>query len=561
MNAMKMKPIVLAGLYITTSSLVPVLASNNADKTNKKVQKPNVLFIFSDQHRADVMSGTNHPDVHTPNLDRLANQGVRFDRAYSNDAVSVPSRSSLFTGLYPRTLGILDNSHVKSTAITYCVSMQKMFQQNGYDTYAYGKRHLFDQVDEGWTEEFSDMSKESKSGYYTQWVEEAGYADQFGQDWAAEFGRYPKGNSLSHKKTPSSPMGTKTSSLPEGYTMEAFASKKTLAMLEKRKKNDKPFFCFTSFYHPHQPYTPLPKYLKRYDKTKWGKGTKFGDAIAMPATLREPAENLTPFMNNLRKNERGIWCLGKAAKDEQLYRDYIAAYYALVDEIDFWVGELINKLEETGLDENTLVIYSSDHGDFVGNHGMIEKAAAGHNIYEETIRVPLIFYWKGKLHIGANDELVQLIDIYPTLVDMLGLKTPKNMQFPLAGKSLKATLTKGEKLDRDYIITENWSQATVITKDKKLGMWLDANPRFTNRNWAKYGNMFFDRAADIHETNNVYPDVKDSKEVKKMEGYFNEFVEEISAIGKEEVMTVYAKRLNNKAKRRNNKKNKHKKNK
>lgn len=234
----------------------------------------------------------------------------------------------------------------------------------------------------------------------------------FGEDWVAEFGNYPPGNSKENTKFPTARMGTRTTRSSEEMTMEAYSTQNTLEVIRNHQKSGTPFFCFTSFYRPHQPYNPLPEYLKMYDRTKWGKGTLYNDGLKMPESLRQPAGELPPMLADLRKSKTGIWCLGLAAEDEQLYRDYIGAYYALVTEIDAHVGEIFAELEKTGLAENTIVVYASDHGDFVGAHGMIEKAVLGHNVYEETLQVPMMFYWKGKLPAGyKNNDLVGLIDI------------------------------------------------------------------------------------------------------------------------------------------------------
>jgi len=111
--------------------------------------------------------------------------------------------------------------------------------------------------------------------------------------------------------------------------------------------------------------------------------------IALPGNLREPAEQLPAMMRRWRENPNRPWCLAEAAKDERMYRNYVAYYYALVSEIDHYVGELRKTLDSLDLAEDTIVVYTSDHGDFVAGHGMAEKCALGHNVYEDTLAVPL----------------------------------------------------------------------------------------------------------------------------------------------------------------------------
>ena len=504
----------------------------------KQERKPNVLIIFSDQHRADVFGFQGHPDVKTPNLDKMAEKGVVYNRAYCQNAISVASRSSLFTGLYPRTLGYLDNTPVNNSVTRNTCPIQKMFRQNGYVTYAFGKRHLYGEIDEGWDHIKALVEKEGADNY-VKWIEEMGYAEEFGEDWAAEFGRFPDGNSLEKKVFPTAQMGTRPTKLPASMTMEAYTASHTIEMIKQYGDKDVPFFCFTSFYRPHQPYNPLPEYLKWYDASRWGKGTRENDALAMPPTLRQSPEELPPFLAEWRRKEKGIWCLGKAAKDEQLYRNYIAGYYALVSEIDFWVGEIFKALEDSGLAENTIVIYMSDHGDFVGNHGMIEKAAYGHNVYEETLRVPLIFYWKNKIVSGYKcDDLVELVDIFPTLLDLTGIRLP-HLKDRLQGKSLYNSLTKKESIKRDYIISENWSQATVVTKTHKLGIWLDPYP-LKGRDWRTWGNMLFEYASDPYEVHNRINDVSMQKIYAKLLDYFSDFERRIPQTGKVECRQYFS---------------------
>lgn len=536
----------LTNLTIALAMPFSSLATTALAQEAAKNEKVNVIFLFSDQHRADVFSYTGHPDVQTPNFDRMAQNGVVFNRAYCQDAVSAPSRNSLFTGLYPRTLGLLDNPHVESTPLKNAVSIQKTFQENGYTTYAFGKRHLYDGGDAGWDVDKSFNKGESPNDNYVKWIEEQGFAQEFGEDWAAEFGRFPNGNKLEGTKYPSAPMGTRTSKLGEMYTMEAYSALNTIETIRKHAKSNDPFFCFCSFYRPHQPYNPLPKYLDKHDRSEWGNGRNNNSSVAMPASMREPAENLPPFLANLRENENGIWCLGKAAKDEQLYREYVAAYYALVEEIDYWVGEIFEELERQGMAENTIVVYASDHGDFVARHGIIEKAAAGHNVYEETLRVPFMFTWKN--HIIQNvqvEGLVELVDIYPTLVDLAALQLPE-MQYPLEGNSIKNTLLYGAPTNKPYVVSENWSQATIITPENKLAIWLNPSPQFKDRDWRAWGDMFFNYANDPLEVDNIYTEMEGISTVKEMREYYKEFCKKYPGIGKEQRIELLNRQNKNK---------------
>jgi len=191
-----------------------------------------------------------------------------------------------------------------------------------------------------------------------------------------------------------------------------------------------------------------------YDVSAWGDGTKNGSSIWKPASLYEPKENIPPMMQSVRNGDNKVWNVNKAYADEQLWRNYIGAYYALVTEIDHCVGEILKALDEAGIEEETIVIYTSDHGDFVGNHGMVEKSAAGQNVYEDILNIPLIIRYPGNKQKGKRSaELVSLVDIYPTLVDLLGLKMPE-LKYPVQGLSFAKTLTKGKPMHREYFVSD-----------------------------------------------------------------------------------------------------------
>ena len=464
---------------------------------------PNVLLFFADQHQASCLGVEGHPDVITPNLDKLAAVGVRFTRTYCNDAICTPSRMSLMSGLNPRTLGCLDNAD-RTSIMDKVIPLAQAFKSAGYVTAAFGKRHTARGIDAGWDIQKSHLDNESHGGgSYVQWINDQGFGREFAEDWAAEFGRGPEGSPFFNTIIPTAKMGTRPSKLPEDKTMEAFTAAETIKFIQTQKTNGQPFFCWSSFYRPHQPYTPLPKYQAMYDTSKWGKGTRAKDGIKMPPSLAESVKDLPPELAQRRLSKNGIWCLELAAEDEQLYRDYLGAYYALVTEVDHHVGQVMQALEAEGLLENTIIIYTSDHGEFVGNHGLIEKSATGHNVYEDTLRVPFIISWKGKIQSGlTTDDLAQLADLYPTLMQLCGI-TPPKQPAAYAGTSLVPLLMNGQPLDRDFIVSENWSQTTIIGKRFKIGRMNDTDSTIGKRNFTGFGDMMFDRQNDPLELTNI----------------------------------------------------------
>lgn len=487
-------------------------------------KKANILLLFSDQHKASVLGCEGHSDVMTPNIDRLANEGLRFSRAYSQDAICVPSRSSMITGLYPRSIGCFSNDD-RSTMMAKATSMQKTFQANGYRTGAFGKRHIFSECDEGWDVKAGHFYSENPEDNYVSWINEQGYGSAFARDWATEFGKCPNGmdDGIDYNI---SLMSTQVSELPETMTMEAFTKTRALQFMEECHEQEQPFFCFASFYRPHQPYTPLKAYMDMYPHDQWGAGVKVGSTIRMPETLHQAVEELPPYFRDQHNGTNRVWRLDLARKDEQLYRSYIAAYYALVTEIDSHVGDIMSAIKEMGITEETIIIYTSDHGDFVGSHGMVEKCASGHNVYEDTLRVPMIIKWDGIKAKGLKrDELVELVDLYPTLVDLCGLDGSIIYQ-ELQGKTIRPLLDNSVcQPFRVSSVSENNAQITVITDRYKYGHWKIDNGE---------KDMLFDMKADPLEISNLISDDGYLEVVEKMKRYLKEFEDQIPSISVDE---------------------------
>lgn len=502
---------------------------------NSNSTKPNVILLFSDQHQKKVMGFEGHPDVITPNLDQLASESVVFDRAYATQGICVPSRSSMMTGLTVRTLGFINNGG-HTSVMDEAVSMASIFQQNGYKTYAFGKRHLRGAIDEGWDVKKGHGYNPDDDDNYVSWIERNGYAKEFAHDWAAEFGRGPRGSSEADTEIPTADLGTRISELPEEYTMEAYSAMETIKMIREHADKDTSFFCWTSFYRPHQPYNPLKKYMEMYDVSEWGEGTKNGSSIKMPENFYEPTENLPPVLQSQRNGGNKVWNMDKAFQDEQLWRNYIGGYYALVTEIDHHVGEILDALEETGQDKETIVIYTSDHGDFVGNHGMVEKCAFGQNVYEDILNIPVIIRYPGRDSEGKRiKELVTNADILPTLIDLLDLEVPE-LKYPIQGESMADVMYNNGSLDRDYVVSESWSQATVITRDYKLGIMLDPTSARKNMDYRDFGDMFFDYNTDPLEVKNRIDDPDYQEQIARLRGYFDEYVRNTPATGKNETI-------------------------
>jgi len=476
--------------------------------------RPNVLLLFSDQHNADVLGCAGHAVVKTPHLDALARRGVRFTRAYCQDGICVPSRTCMMTGLYPRTTGCLHNSDQPLRPGRFH-AIQHVLRRHGYRTGCFGKRHLphDGELATGWDRSATTINPrlDPSDENYNDWVRQRGQWDAHKRD----FGGHLKSDLASH-----------ISQVREGNRTSTYVADKTLAFLKEAKEAGKAFFCWSSFIFPHQPYTPLKRWADLYPPER----------VPLPASLNEPADRLPPILRSWRGNERQPWNLAKAAREPGIYRRYIAYYMALVSEVDHQIGRILAGLDATGLRDETVVIYAADHGDFVGGHGMVEKCAVGHNVYEETLRVPLILAWPARFRKGAvYDGLVGLLDLYPTLVDLLGLKRPADAP-ALPGRSLLGVLTDGKPIQRTYAISENWSQVTVITDRYKLGVWIDATQRA--RHWdcrGKHPDMLFDRQNDPHELTNLIGRPEHAAVEKRLRAHLAEWMKAAPDTGRREV--------------------------
>ena len=472
--------------FLKTASAGFLWPALRAASQGKEKKRPNILFLFSDQHRADVLGCEGNRIVQTPALDGLAARGTRFSRAYCQDAVCVASRTSLMCGLYSRTTGALQND--EGALLPHdgkMVPLQKLLQANGYFTGCFGKRHLPVPMSDGWNHSATTISpaQDPSDENYYDWIKARGQWAEHELDWKhGEEGAF------------AADLMCRISDVKDENRTPAYVVEKTVEFLKKSKENGSPFFCWSSFIFPHQPYVPSPKWAALYPPEK----------MPLPANWNEPVENLPPGLQNWRLNEKPPWNCGTAAKHPELYQRYIAYYYALMSEVDYSIGLILKELEALGMADDTIIVYSSDHGEFTAAHGMVEKCARFHNVYEDTLRVPLIISCPAKFRQGQVCEgLVELTDFYPTILDAADIRMPAGT-LPLAGKSLVPTLAGGATVNRQYAISENWSQISIISDRWKFAKWIDPSEKEANFDFrGKFPDMLFDRLTDPLEVNNL----------------------------------------------------------
>ncbi|MCL5271291.1 MAG: sulfatase-like hydrolase/transferase, partial [bacterium] len=236
------------GMIVAGARIAPAADSaRRSAQGGAPARRPNILILHADQHNARVLGCAGHPDVKTPNLDKLAAEGMRFERAYCQDAICVPSRTSLMTGLYPRTTGVLWNSGTDDGQVHPGVRVEPMaawFKAHGYRTGAFGRRHLWAKTaDTGWDVTCTTSNPKGDPGdteYYYDWVRQIGQWDAFDRDMTGS-SKFEL-NSLVSELTPDA-------------TQEAWASRKAIDFIRQSAAEEKPFFCWVPYLHPHQPYT------------------------------------------------------------------------------------------------------------------------------------------------------------------------------------------------------------------------------------------------------------------------------------------------------------------
>jgi iduronate 2-sulfatase len=366
-------------------------------------RRPNVLFISTDD-MSNALGCYGHPVVKTPNLDRLAARGVRFDRAYTQFALCSPSRTSLMTGLAPDTTRVYNLTKHFREVIPDVVTMSQCFQKNGYFTARVGKIYHYGNPGQIGTDGLDDAPS---------WNHKV---NPKGIDKTEE---EPKLTiHTPERKGLGSTIGFYASPAPDEAHTDGMVANETIKLLEQNK--DKPFFLAAGFYRPHCPFIAPKKYFDLYppDQIEPVKYTEGENTIAPPwAYFTTP-----PNWNMTRRQQQ----------------EALQAYYASISFVDANVGKLMDALERLGLMENTIVVFWSDHGYALGEHGQWMKQT----VFEAATRIPLLIAAPGTAAKGkASPRTVELLDLYPTLADLCGLRQiPANLH----GKSLRPLLENAQ---------------------------------------------------------------------------------------------------------------------
>lgn len=384
---------------------LPILVTVSLLGSASGAEKPNVLFIAVDDMRPDLgCYGTGF--VKTPNLDKLASDGVVFQRAYCQQAVCSPSRTSLLTGKRPDTTKVYDlETHFRDT-IPEAVTLPQYFKQSGYQVEGMGK------IFHGGLDDKESWSRPHQTPKGTK-----SYARSENQRIVAESREAARQRGLTGKRLRRSGRGPASESAD--VSDETFHDGALAAMavnsLQTLSQGDKPFFLAVGFVKPHLPFVAPKRYWDLYDRSQF----------ALPGNYEVPPKDAPPFAGTNwgeLRNYSDIPAEGALKSEKAL--ELIHGYYAALSYMDAQVGKVLAELERSGLDENTIVIVWGDHGWKLGDHGMWCK----HTNFELDARVPLIVKAPGKKSGVSSDGLVEFVDIYPSLCELAGLEIPMGLE-------------------------------------------------------------------------------------------------------------------------------------
>lgn len=360
--------------------------------------RPNILWICTDQQRFDTLGALGNAYIHTPNLDRLVQSGVAFTHAYCQSPICTPSRASFLTGMYPSSVHGCTNGNESWEEAAPLVT--QLLADAGYDCGLAGKLHLAGA--EGRLE-----PRPAHDGYRVFWWSHAP-RDVWNSGHAYADWLVTQGQRLS--ELAKSPLD-----IPPALHQTTWCTDRAIEFIEE--KRDQPWLFSVNPFDPHPPFDPPRNFLAHY----------------YPADLPEPLFRESDLAAQAQL--AGVDFQSQARRPSEFSaREIKAAYYAMIELIDENIGRLLDTLERTGQRENTLIIFMSDHGEMLGDHGLTLK---GCRFYEGLVRVPLIISWLGRFPSGLISEaLVELADLAPTLLDICGLPIPERVQ----GRSLRSIL-------------------------------------------------------------------------------------------------------------------------
>lgn len=436
-------------------------------------QRPNIIFIITDQQRFDTIRALGFPYMDTPNLDKLVEEGVSFDNCFITAPLCSPSRASLFSGYYPHTTGIHRN------AALWRHSWVEQLNDAGYYCVNIGKMHTFPyETPLGFHERYV---VENKDRYY----EGRYYFDEWDKALAAQ--GMVKQRREWYRQHPDYPtcLGAFHWEMPEETHSDFFVGNMATWWLNARPKLEQPLFLQIGFPGPHPPYDPVPRYAEPYMERDLPLPTVTDEQIAQ----QPPPFQQMRIQNSQSDKDSLLHSLNPTRAQMQRQRAYYLANVTMIDEK---VGEILATLDDKGYLDNAVVIFTSDHGDALCDYGHSQKMT----MYDIITRVPTIIWSPGRFPGGRQvDQLCQLMDLGPTVLELAGVEPPENFEAISLVPALQDEAWDG----RDYVFTEQPVQGgymTMVRSDRwKLVHFLDQ----------PYGQLF-DLQTDPGEINNLWDD-------------------------------------------------------
>ena len=410
-----------------------------------KPNKPNLVYIFTDQQRADTMAAYGNDWIETPNLNRLADQSLVFENAYVSAPICTPSRSTLMTGLWPHTNGCTKNN----IPLPEEVQTFAEFFPEEYHTAYYGKWHLGDEVikRKGWDEWHSIEDQ------YRVWS-----TKEDNNEILSDYHQYLIAQGYKPDKESSGKMVFSRSfaaQLPEEHTKAAYLGRKVSEFIDHNKAN--PFAICVNFFEPHPPYTgPFNDLYEPDDipQTPVFRVDPPDSASRMSTLMADEQAKKRLVINHDQETsilENDDEFNGPLTNSENEFRKVQAKYYGLVTLVDKAVGQILDAIEKAGISEETIVVFTSEHGDQMGDHNFFHKIV----MYEQSVKVPCLIRvpWLGSRDVTGR---YSHIDTIPTLLDLMNIDIPKHLQ----GESKAGRIKKGETLEDNDIFLD-WNGRSV----------------------------------------------------------------------------------------------------
>lgn len=446
----------LAALILGALVICPSAACLGAS-AKRAGEKPNVLLIFSDD-LCNQLGTYGHKLVKSPNLDRLAARGVRFDRAYCQWPLCNPSRASIMTGMLPDQTGVHENQTHFRKQLPDHVTLPQHFQHHGYQVARVGKIYHYGVPGQIGTDGFDDKPSWQKV------VNPRGY-DKDHEKQAFSIIPGNLGRALSWLEVDTE---------DDVHTDGKVASE---AIKLLKQYQDKPFFLAVGFFRPHTPYIVPRKYFEMYPI----------ESIKLPAKVQKDRADIPAMaLYESRHAYRGHDNMTNRQR-----REAIRAYYAATTFMDAQLGKVLDAVEQLGLNDNTIIVFASDHGFHLYEHGLWHKRT----LFEESARVPLVIAAPGMDGKGkACERVAELIDLYPTLADLCGLPIPEE----LPGISLKPQLDDPTLPTKEAALTQVRRGNGIDGYSIRTERW-----RYTQWDDGKQGVELYDHQTDPHEFTNL----------------------------------------------------------